>query len=170
MKTKKNAGFSLVELIVVIAIMAVLVGVLAPAYLKYVEKSRKSTDVSAISDIMGCVASVAADVQVDVPAASTFTLASTTNSAEVSFGVTVPSGSGSSTSQSDVLAAWKDAADCDSYTLKSKSFKSLAGVATGTIKTNNAVEWKVTSGDLFGKSHEDSMGKYSSSFAGKFES
>jgi type IV pilus assembly protein PilA len=168
MKTKKNAGFSLVELIVVIAIMAVLVGVLAPAYLKYVEKSRKSTDVSAISDIMGCVASVAADVQVDVPAASTFVLTSTANSADVTFSVTVPTGS--STSDTDVLAAWKDAADCDKYTLKSKSFKSLAGVATGTIKTNNAVEWKVTSGDLFGKSHDDSMGKYSSSFAGKFES
>jgi type IV pilus assembly protein PilA len=39
-----NKGFSLVELIIVIAIMAVLVGVLAPQYLKYVERSRNSTD------------------------------------------------------------------------------------------------------------------------------
>lgn len=45
MKTRKNnKGFSLVELIVVVAIMAVLVGILAPAYLKYVEKSRASKD------------------------------------------------------------------------------------------------------------------------------
>lgn len=40
---KRNKGFSLIELIVVVAIMAVLVGVLAPAYLRYVEKTRKQT-------------------------------------------------------------------------------------------------------------------------------
>ncbi len=44
-KQKNNKGFSLVELIVVIAIMAVLVGVLAPQFIKYVEKSRESTDI-----------------------------------------------------------------------------------------------------------------------------
>ena len=42
---KNNKGFSLVELIVVIAIMAVLVGVLAPQFIRYVERSRQSTDV-----------------------------------------------------------------------------------------------------------------------------
>ncbi len=41
---KNNKGFSLVELIIVIAIMAVLIGVMAPQYIKYVEKSRISTD------------------------------------------------------------------------------------------------------------------------------
>ncbi len=48
---KDNKGFSLVELIIVIAIMAVLVGLLAPQYLKYVENSKVSTDVSNAQEV-----------------------------------------------------------------------------------------------------------------------
>ena len=50
-KQKNNKGFSLVELIVVIAIMAVLVGVLAPQFIKYVEKSRQSTDMQSVQQL-----------------------------------------------------------------------------------------------------------------------
>lgn len=51
MKKSNNKGFSLVELIVVVAIMAVLVGILAPAYLSYVEKSRAQKDASAVEEV-----------------------------------------------------------------------------------------------------------------------
>ena len=43
-KKKNNKGFSLVELIIVITIMAVLTAILAPQFLKYVEKSREARD------------------------------------------------------------------------------------------------------------------------------
>lgn len=44
MKKMNNKGFSLVELIIVIAIMAILAAALAPQLIKYLEKSRESTD------------------------------------------------------------------------------------------------------------------------------
>lgn len=52
MKTKmNNKGFSLVELIVVIAIMAILAVTLAPRLSQYVEKSRKASDQEAVNTI-----------------------------------------------------------------------------------------------------------------------
>ena len=46
MKKEMNKGFSLVELIIVIAIMVVLVGMLAPQYLRFVNNSKVSTDIA----------------------------------------------------------------------------------------------------------------------------
>ncbi len=48
---KNNKGFTMVELIIVIAIIAVLAAVLAPQYLRFVEDSRESTDVDTAAKI-----------------------------------------------------------------------------------------------------------------------
>lgn len=60
----KNSGFSLVELIVVIAIMAVLTSVLAPSLLSYVEKSRMQKDDSAMGEVTNSIKLALADQNV----------------------------------------------------------------------------------------------------------
>jgi len=44
-------GFSLIELIIVIAIMAILIGVVALVVLPYLESSRESTDRAALNEV-----------------------------------------------------------------------------------------------------------------------
>lgn len=56
-------GFSLVELIIVMAIMAILVGIVASQVLPYMEKSRQSKDQQVLSNI--CTDVVSAIAQAD---------------------------------------------------------------------------------------------------------
>ena len=57
----RNKGFTLIELIIVVAILAVLVGILFPFYTKYMERSRESVDLAnvrtAYNDVMTAVVS-----------------------------------------------------------------------------------------------------------------
>ena len=52
---KNNKGFSLVELIIVIAIMAILVGVMAPQLIKYIEKANVSADTQVCDSVRTAV-------------------------------------------------------------------------------------------------------------------
>ena len=52
---KNNKGFSLVELIVVVLIMAIIAVALAPQVMKWVENSRKSTDCNNYDSVVSAV-------------------------------------------------------------------------------------------------------------------
>lgn len=62
----KNKGFSLVELIVVIAIMAILVGVAVPVYSSYVEKANAAKDEQLLGEINSAFAVVCAGNAIDI--------------------------------------------------------------------------------------------------------
>lgn len=70
-----NKGFSLVELIIVVAIMAILIVVLAPQYLKYVEKSRVAADQASIQGYIDAMQVIAADPDVTLTGTLTMTKA-----------------------------------------------------------------------------------------------
>ncbi len=76
MKLKKssNKGFTLVELIIVIAIIAVLAAVLAPRYLQYVERSREANDVQVAVSIMRATTAAMNDPQNNVPSGAQVTV------------------------------------------------------------------------------------------------
>lgn len=61
---KTNKGFSLVELIIVIAIMAILVGVMAPQLIKYIEKTNVSADVQLCDSVRTAVVLAMSDPEV----------------------------------------------------------------------------------------------------------
>lgn len=60
----EREGFSLVELIIVIAIMAILIGIIALAVLPYLERSRESKDKQTLDTVYGAFQTALAEEKV----------------------------------------------------------------------------------------------------------
>ena len=69
---KTNKGFSMVELIIVIAIMAILAGALAPTLIKYIARSRISADISTGDSIASSIQTALTNEKIDDATRSTF--------------------------------------------------------------------------------------------------
>ena len=81
-KKKDNKGFTLVELVIVVAILAIFVGILAPQYTKYVEKSRKAADASNLENLVTVMKTAASD-STDKIAAGTYKITLSDNDVAV---------------------------------------------------------------------------------------
>lgn len=118
----KNKGFSLVELIVVVAIMAVLVGILAPAYLSYVEKTRRGADEDMAEEVRHSIEVATAEISVydEVSGGKSY---SWTNGTGIS----------SVISETELKNSMDDVYNNKSFDLKSKKYK--GSTYTVTIST-----------------------------------
>lgn len=135
MKKTNNKGFSLVELIIVIAIMAILIGVLAPQYIKYVEKSRRSADIDLLDSVYTACSVAASDPEVtDAPQTSADDISFTGEWGEA---VIATLGLGDATDLSTV-----------EQKLKSKDAKDGADTATIEVTVDDNGNFTVTAGQL----------------------
>ncbi len=131
-----NKGFSLVELIIVIAIMAILAAALAPQLIKYLEESRVSTDNQACSTIKNCF-----NAAMNEEAAYKEIVAQT-NSIEISF-------SGSTTTYTWGTASLGGDTTDDTQAELRKSLADLAAPKE-TNKSKYKIEWTVSGTEISG--------------------
>ena len=132
---KSNKGFSLVELIIVIAIMAILIAVLAPQYLKYVEKTKRSTDAKAFGEVVQ-----ATEVAIADPVLNPTSTSVTCSWNGAAFTV---SGSALQQEVNEVI----NGTNTNTLTAKSKLFKNGTTSVTFTIDSNG--NWSKGSSGAF---------------------
>ena len=143
-RKKDNKGFTLVELVIVVAILAILVGILAPQYTKYVEKSRKSADASNMDELVKAVQVYAVDNAVTSTDANNTTTVTIQLTADGVKGATGANSKPSNLKQSDIAAMAFEAYMPNWKNVKLKSQKwggnptvTLTIDAEGDVKTTN---------------------------------
>ena len=123
----EREGFSLIELIIVIAIMAILIGVVALVVLPYLESSRESTDRAALNEV-----------------ATAFKSAAPVNSKYATEVNKMTTATASASLNADLKKKIESYLEKFYFQKSDKGFKVYIGDASGAAKDSDEVEFSTT--------------------------
>ena len=139
-RKEDNKGFSLVELIIVIAIMAILVGVVGTQVIPYIEKSRKAKDIQVLSGLCTDAMTAYSSNASTLDASKTYKITiDKTNALSVT--------GGTDDDNAELLKAFKDLNNVDKTTdlkLESKAGKDISNIEISCQNSGDMVTVKVT--------------------------
>lgn len=154
-KKKDNKGFTLVELVIVVAILAILVGILAPQYTKYVEKSRQSADAANMDEMVKAVEIYAADgINIPIAGDAVITISSDGTSVAAKGNAKAAAGTEESKTKTTVdmveSALKEHVKDYENIKMKSSNWEGNIS-AEINVDSNGAVTVVYKPEDTFGK-------------------
>ena len=150
---KNNKGFSLVELIVVVLIMAIIATALTLAVTKYVAKSKRSSDANTAGELKTAAETTVTDylTSKDDLGAGTITITGAPNNGAWTFPGDSDSGIPTGYKQADFQSIFESAAGKKAPQSKvhpSESFK-ITITIDGTSNATYDVNYSTTSTDIF---------------------
>lgn len=132
-RKKDNKGFSLVELIIVIAIMAILVGIVGTQVIPYINKSKEAKDFQIVNSYGTAATTAYSSIAEKVTAATTVTMDDTP-------------GDPNSTDPAEILAA--EIQDLTGYDTITTAFRGKMGSTKGKTIDKIVIVINPTSADV----------------------
>lgn len=161
-RKRNNSGFSLIELIIVIAIMAILAAAIAPALIRYVDKSRKGVDIETAQTIFEA-ANLASATSNEDANAGWYISADTSNGGSVGRvtvsedGHNVAIAKGKKGAYTISVVAWARGIDYNGW--QNAQFKSVLDGNTGGIKDSLKLQQAFTDEFLLNLGHKEGVGE-----------
>lgn len=141
----EREGFSLIELIIVIAIMAILIGVVALVVLPYLESSRESTDRAALNEVATAFKSAASVNSKYATTVNGMTTAKDSDSLDSDLKKKIESYLEKSLADTESGLSSANCTGKKFYFQKSaKGYKVYIGDASGAAKDSDGVEFSTT--------------------------